>query len=370
MTPYIRVGSADIIAKDEVLKSLIRNQSEELDVEVLKNYSVDDLDEISINDYRRRVEANPKFKHYQDFSLTNFLERVGVIATDRDSGLIGITVGGLLFFGRNFAILQKFPHFQMDLFDKRSDERWRNRISTFNDDLNVYQFFIQSYDYLQNIPENPFMLDDNQARIEVGGLMKVALREALLNLIMHSDYFSEEHEVIDIYWDYFDFINAGTMKIPVENFFTTNDSKTRNPVISKLLRLLGFGELAGTGGEQIFNTAVKANFKLPAINSDSETTYLRIWTVDFAAAENLSENETMVLKVLTKSRLPLSSKQVREKTGLSVYYAREALNSLIEKSYIETLGNRRSTSYKIKQSWDQQIASIKQLVSDLKFKNL
>ena len=273
MTPYIRVGSADIIAKDEVLKSLIRNQSEELDVEVLKNYSVDDLDEISINDYRRRVEANPKFKHYQDFSLTNFLERVGVIATDRDSGLIGITVGGLLFFGRNFAILQKFPHFQMDLFDKRSDERWRNRISTFNDDLNVYQFFIQSYDYLQNIPENPFMLDDNQARIEVGGLMKVALREALLNLIMHSDYFSEEHEVIDIYWDYFDFINAGTMKIPVENFFTTNDSKTRNPVISKLLRLLGFGELAGTGGEQIFNTAVKANFKLPAINSDSETTY-------------------------------------------------------------------------------------------------
>ena len=92
--------------------------------------------------------------------------------------------------------------------------------------------------------------------------------------------------------------------------------------------------------------------------------------MDFAAAENLSENETMVLKVLTKSRLPLSSKQVREKTGLSVYYAREALNSLIEKSYIETLGNRRSTSYKIKQSWDQQIASIKQLVSDLKFKNL
>lgn len=148
-------------------------------------------------------------------------------------------------------------------------------------------------------------------------------------------YFSEEHEVIDIYWDYFDFVNAGAMKIPIENFFTTNASKTRNPA---------------------------------AINSDSEKNYLRIWSVDFAdAADNLSKNETIILKVLTKSKMPISSKQVREKTGLSIYYAREALNSLIEKDYIETLGNRRSTLYKIKQSLEQKIASIKQLVYDLKF---
>ncbi|GAB2025192.1 putative DNA binding domain-containing protein [Lactovum odontotermitis] len=369
MVPFIRVGSSDKIAKDEELKSLIRHQSDELDVDVLCNYSVDDLDKTSINDYRRRVEANPKFEHYQSFSLTEFLEKIGVIATDRKSGQVGITAGGLLFFGKSFPLLQNFPHFQMDLFDRRSDERWRNRISTFNDDLNVYQFFVRSYDYLQSIPENPFILDEKQARIEVGDLLKVALREALLNVVMHSDYFSEEHEVIDVFWDYFDFSNAGTMKIPIENFFTTNDSKTRNPVISKLLKLMGFGELAGTGGEQIFHAAQKANFKLPSIESDSEKTVLRIWAIDFVAAADLDEHEAVILRLLTKETLPISRKEIIEKTDLSVYYVREALNSLMNKGYIETLGNKRSTQYRIKQSLEQQIATIKQLASDLKFKN-
>lgn len=365
---FVRVGSGDKIAKDEELKALIRNQSNELDVGVLNNYSIDDLDKNSIIDYRRRVESNPKFEHYQEFSLEEFLDNVGVIATNRDSGLKGITIGGLLFFGKHFAILQKFPHFQMDLFDRRSDERWLNRISTFNDDLNVYQFFMQSYDYLQGIPKSPFMLDENQARIEVGGLLRVALREALLNVIMHSDYFSEEHATINIFWDYFDFVNAGTMKIPIENFFTTNDSKTRNPVISKLLKLMGFGELAGTGGEQIFNAARRAKLKLPAIESNLEKTKLRIWTIDFIdAAHDLNEYESVVLKLLTKTMLPISGKEIREKTGLSVYYARESLNSLIEKGYVEIIGNKRSTRYQLKQSLEQQIASIKQLASDLKF---
>lgn len=263
------------MTNEELLEQL-RNQTNNNDVNVLKNYSIDDLDIALIEDYRRRVESNPKFKKFEKLTLPEFLEEVGVIAINRNTGTKGVTIGGLLFLGKHLAILQTFPHFQMDLFDRRSQGSWRTRISTFTDHLNVYQFFILSYNYLKSVLDQQLLLDSTPNNNEANGQLRLALREALLNLVMHTDYFSPEHEVINIFEDRFEFINAGMMKIPVENFFTIEDSKVRNAMIVRLLKFIGFGDLAGTGGEKIFNAAIEAKTTLPSIETDAKRTILRI----------------------------------------------------------------------------------------------
>ena len=260
----------------EHLIEQVSKSNDNTDMDVLTHYSIDDLDKSSIDDFRRRVEGNPKFEHYEKLSSAEFLEEVGVIAINRNTGTKGVTIGGLLFLGKHLAILQTFPHFQMDLFDRRSQERWRTRISTFTDHLNVYQFFILSYNYLKSVPDNGFIVDEYPLQVEVDELLKLILREALLNLIMHTDYFSPEHEMINISWHDFEFINAGMMKIPVENFFTTEESKAGNVMIARLLKLIGFGECAGTGGEEIFNAAKISKIQLPSIETDAKRTILRI----------------------------------------------------------------------------------------------
>lgn len=176
-----------------------------------------------------------------------------------------------------------------------------------------------------------------------------------------------ELSIIDIYWDYFDFINAGEMKIPIDNFFTTNDSKSRNPVISKLLKFMGFGELAGTGGEQIFNAARRAKFRFPSINSDLQETYLRIWTVDFAdSLEDMSSDEKMILKIVSKTTVALSKKEIVNSTNLSDYQARIAITKLVEEGYIEQIGKARATKYQLKRNFEQKLATLRQEVNDLK----
>lgn len=368
MRAYIRIGSSDKLAKGEIYQALIRDKSDSLDREVLKNYTIDDLDIQSINEYRLRVQARPKFIAYQEYTLEEFLERIGVIAKAYSSdGEKGITAGGLLFFGKPTAIIQNFPNFQLDLFDRRSDKRWRNRISTVSDDLNAYNFFVKSMEYLQNLPEDQFELEKDQSRLEVGESMRVALREALINLIMHADYYSDEHSVIDVYWDYYDFKNGGSMKISKEDFFTTNESKTRNPIISKLLVFMGFGERGGTGGEQIFSAARYGKLRFPEIDTNIEKTHLRIWSVDFAESiEGINEDEKLILKLLTKEDMELSKKEIQTRTNLSRYYVTKALDTLIKGEYVLEIGAGRSTKYALNRTVEQRVATIKQQAADLR----
>ena len=162
--------------------------------------------------------------------------------------------------------------------------------------------------------------------------------------------------------------NGGSMKVSRQDFFTTTTSKVRNPVISKLLIFMNFGERAGTGGEQIAYSAKKSQFKFPELISNYQKTKLRIWMIDFAdSLTDLNPDEATILKLLKKNHTPITAADIRRVTGISYYYTREAINGLIEKKYVEVLGKGRSTHYRIKQNLEQQIIEIKQMASDLSF---
>lgn len=225
------------------------------------------------------------------------------------------------------------------MFDHRTRDRemrWQHRISSISDNINVFNFFIKTYEYLQNLPLNMFKVDEKLERIEVGEFMKTALREALINVIMHADYFSEDHEIINVFWDYIDFENGGSMKVSRQDFFTTTTSKVRNPVISKLLIFMNFGERAGTGGEQIAYSAKKSQFKFPELISNYQKTKLRIWMIDFAdSLTDLNPDEATILKLLKKNHTPITAADIRRVTGISYYYTREAINGLIEKNMLK-----------------------------------
>lgn len=136
----LTIAHNELFEKNDLV--LIRNSEGSLDKEIMKNYDIDDLDLDSILRYRKKVEMREKYRYFKDFSLEKFLEQIGVVVKDYDGdGKRGVTAGGLLFFGKNTPIIYKFPYFQMELFDYRSDSRWKHRISTVSDNLNLYQFF-------------------------------------------------------------------------------------------------------------------------------------------------------------------------------------------------------------------------------------
>lgn len=138
--PYIRKGSIDKKAIDEDYRILATNASDDLDTKIMKNYWIDDLNYETVQEYGRILTSRVEYKKYSNLSEEDFLRRIGVISKDYEvSGKEGITLGSLLFFGKNNAIIQSVPHFQLDYFDQTSlTDRWNTRVSSVMQDLNIF----------------------------------------------------------------------------------------------------------------------------------------------------------------------------------------------------------------------------------------
>lgn len=359
---YIRKGSIDKKAIDEDYKILASNSSDDLDTKIMKNYWIDDLDLDTVHEYKSLLTSRVEYKSYADLNDENFLRRIGVISKDYDEdGKEGITLGGLLFFGKNNAIIHAIPHFQLEYFDQTSlTDRWDTRVSSVMQNLNIFSFYQATFTAIRRTVSNKFALDENMVRIDSSGSMEVALREALLNMLMHANYLIDGPVAAYAHINYYEFINPGKMKVPVDSFFTTNRTKYRNPVISKLFVQIGLGERAGHGGEKIYESAIENNLKHPEIESNEEQTKLKIWKVDYAdsfSGQEVDDRERAVIKALISTPVhQLTHKQIENKTNLSRTKITDSLNQLMEKDIVEKVGNGRSTKYAIKTTIAQLLA--------------
>lgn len=114
----------------------------------------------------------------------------------------------------------------------------------------------------------PFMLQNNE-RIDDTPVHK-AIREAFVNLIIHADYFVDSGtlKIIKVANGY-QFTNPGTLKLPIDEIFKGGNSKPRNPRMQTMLRMVGFGDNAGSGFPTILNVWKKGRWIEPQLLEDT-----------------------------------------------------------------------------------------------------
>ncbi|KID42503.1 hypothetical protein LfDm3_0432 [Fructilactobacillus fructivorans] len=370
---FIRKGATDAKVSHSEFKTLMRDAKTDLDTAVLQNFWIEDLNEENINDYKQQITKRKKSINYNKLNTEEFLQRIGVISKDYENdGKLGITAGGLLFFGKNNAILHAFPNFQLDYYDKSDpmQDRWKERVSSIEDDLNIYSFFKIVNEKLRISTKEHFKLDNDNTRIDTSGQMQVALREGLLNTLIHADYYSDIGSKINYFPNYYEFTNPGKMLINKQDFFDTNKSKTRNPIISKLFIQIGFGERAGSGGEAIKEAASNSKLRLPDIETNLINTNLKIWKVTYASSfsnHKINKREANIIKLIQSSpALSLTHKELEEKTGYSRTIVTTNINNLKSKHIIIQEGRGRSTRYSLPRSNERIIMLMDQVKNILK----
>ena len=96
-----------------------------------------------------------------------------------------------------------------------------------------------------------------------------ALREALVNLLVHQDY-SDKHRLAQILWydDRTCFTNPGDSFVSVEDMLGGGSSDLRNPLLARLLRQIGYAEQAGSGLPTIVRTWREVERQPPEVISD------------------------------------------------------------------------------------------------------
>lgn len=351
---YLRLHSQDHIVDKEQLGAMLRNQSSQLDHELLANYDLSDLDIDSINSYKSILAKRYPSLNYLEMQNQDFLESIGVYRKNRDTGVMNLTIGGLLFFGKYNSILDRFPHYHVDFFDKRGNtQRWSFRIESGNldfPDLNLFNYYRLVSEKLLLSIDRDFELDEYTIRKNPTDLT-IALREAFVNMIIHADYFLNTTAlIVEIHEPYYVFINPGIMKIPIEDFFTGGKSLARNPLLVSLFTRMGASEHAGTGSKKIIDVVVKNRFKAPELESDLEKTFLKLWIAEpLTDISNLKDDEKRVYLFICNSD-PSSSHFTKKEianalTDISQSRLARILDKLSNQNLILKVGGNRNRTY-------------------------
>ena len=191
---FRRNNEGDYHCSKESVKAMIRDANENgNDGALVEHYNMDDVDIESLRQYRTEFRILNGDHVWNEIDDKLFLKELGGYVVDRNTGREGLTVAGLLMFGKGISIRERFANFRMDYVDMShlvGDERYHDRL-TYDGrwENNLYQFFhLVSPKLTFDLPR-PFRMEGIR-RID-DTLQHKAVREAFTNAIIHSDIFLE-----------------------------------------------------------------------------------------------------------------------------------------------------------------------------------
>ena len=325
---FVRSGSGDRRATKEEIDTMYRDQSfGTKSSEAIDGYSIADLSERSLNQYKEYLHTVNPTSHYNKLGLEEFLHKVSVLVDGRP------TYAGLLFFGKRESIERYVVDFRIDLFEipgssiSNAKVRYTYRLP---EQENLWDYYFILFERVTMRIDKPFKLDTMGFAKEDYPYIE-ALREALVNMLMHADYFSPIKSRIRIFSDKIEFFNAGSYPKPIEYFLSSDTSMPRNPILAKLFRAVKLAENAGYGFDKMIEgwktyTGVPIKFETDP-DTSLTTFYLEASSDQIAATEQATEQA-----ILAFCKEPKNSSEIMEHIGLK---HREHFRSAILKPMIE-----------------------------------
>ena len=165
----------------------------------------------------------------------DLLIKLGGWRHDRKNNQEGLTVAGLLMFGTDDAIREALPQYHVDYREKMSADpaiRWTDRLTIDGTwQPNLFQFYTKVILRLYADLKTPFILDKDLFR---KGETQVheAVREALVNALIHADYAGMGGIIMEKLPDRFIFSNPGTLLLSLDQLLRGNVSECRNKAIA------------------------------------------------------------------------------------------------------------------------------------------
>lgn len=351
--------------KEEVDTMIAESLPETLDSKVAENSRLDDINLETLKNYRQIFVNKKPDSDWNSLNDKEFLMRIGAWKLDRTTNLEGLTYAGLVCFGTEMSITSYIPKYLLDYREKLSsipDQRWSHRITSQDGTWsgNVIDFYHKVIKRINEDVEVPFVLEgDNLSRTTDTRVHK-ALREALLNTLIHADYFGSVNIVIEKEEHKYSFTNPGLLRVPLEKAIEGGSSDARNRFIFKIFSQLGYGEQSGYGLESIHNTWKAQQWERPTIieSFQPESVSLKLQTTSIIPEElsrylkynlkdryyQLSSDEIKILVKICIDKSTTNTK-VQEILGQNSLEVNKLLTNLLEEGLILKNGQGRGTEY-------------------------
>jgi len=362
---YRRLHEGDQSCDDEAVRRMLAEQVEdERDARILLGFGWGDIDKRSFGVYRQMLKdakPNHPFLELDDFGL---YEKVRGWRRDRQSGDEGPTLAGLLMFGNWDAIQEAAPHYFVDYQERpeaKKELRWIDRLVPDGSwSGNLFDFYRIVYRKLTD-PDGlkiPFRLKKGQRQDDTP--VHEAIREALVNCLVHADYSGRVSVLVVKRPDMIGFRNPGDMRIPLDKALRGGESDCRNRIMHQMFLMIGLGERAGSGIPKIYKGWDWRHWRAPSLYEVDEPpqTLLELRMLELMPEGVLGELEVLVgnaFATLTQLDRVILATALTEQvvthkriTEIAVDHSHDittALQSLVRQGFLAVQGRGRGAVY-------------------------
>ncbi len=284
----------------EVRRMMSDSLEESADSKIMEGFTLDDLDSRSLQEYRNRFSSFKPTHAWLNEDAKGFLTKIGGWKKERNGDKEGITLAAILMLGTDETIRDALPQYQINYYEKLSSDpktRWTDRITTDGTwNANLFQFYLRVSQRLTQDLKLPFQLDENLFRKGETEAHE-AVREALVNSIIHADYCGQGGIIIEKKRDQFEFSNPGSLLISksqlIDQKSRNSISECRNKTLQHMFTMIGAAEKAGSGIDKIYRGWESQHWRKPAVNEffQPDRVYWTLQMISLIPEESLTRLE-------------------------------------------------------------------------------
>lgn len=322
---YLRLGKTSIPASEEIIKKMI-NESQNNSFETIISKTQDlTFDYTKFVFEKHNIELNKsKMKTLNIINLKNEYTNLGLLLSDE----CPFSIKCAIFNGKN----------KLEFRDRREFEG--SILKQVND----------TFEFLELI---------NKTKGEIVGLERIdtrdypifALRESLLNAIIHRDYNYTGSILISVFDDRIEITSLGGLVKGLEiNDIYSGISETRNSNLSNIFYRLKYVESFGTGIGRIIES-YEGFSKKPEFLITENTFKTVLYNVNYK--DNIEENKNDMNEEETivdylKSNKRINRKTIEEISNISSTKAKNILSEMVKNNVLNVKGNGKNTYYTLK----------------------
>ena len=266
---YIRIGTTTrVMGFDSYREALMERGSLAWDSFTVDDVSIDDLDEDSFRIFKKKSSENKSSSPVQDYDRNRILEELKLIRGGK------LTRAAVLLFHRKPDDI--IPGAFIRIGKMESDEDVSSKFELHGSLMRLSQ---DIFEILETRYLSALISYNGNDRIETYPYPELALREAIFNSLMHSDWSVGEPILIRVFNDSLDISNRAVLQPGWS--ITEHRSFQLNPLISETFEKAGFVEKFGTGISKIISSCKENGNKTPSFEVTSDGKEM---TVAFSAS--------------------------------------------------------------------------------------
>ena len=334
---YKRIANSNhLMNTDEIANEHLKTINSSWDFYPDPNHNTEDISTEKVRIFINTIEQHTQSKI--GLSELNFLAKLEIIRNNQ------LTFGGYLLFAKEYCTIS-----DMQIGRFKSPTTIIDSISLNTDlftEVNEIIAFIKKHLMVE------YIITGDPQRAERYNYPLEAIREVVINMVVHRDYRDSSASIIKIFDDRIEFFNPGKLygNLTIKDLLSDNyTSQTRNKLIAKAFKEAGLIERYGSGIKRILTICkaygvkepmfeeVAQGFKVTLFKVTDKVTDRDTDKVTDRVTDKLTANQTQIIRLILSNK-NLTTRELAAEIEISQRKIKTNLSKLKSLGLIKRIG--------------------------------